>query len=71
MAIGQCLWVIGEGEHCFHFQRRFEERPRNYKAVSLPSVPGKNKEQILLGDIVRNMQDEEVTQSSWHSSIKG
>ncbi|GAB0182508.1 mitochondrial enolase superfamily member 1 [Grus japonensis] len=52
-------------------KKGWKEDPGNYRPVSLASVPGKVMQQIILSDIIRHVQDNQVIRPSQHRFLKG
>ncbi|KAJ7405172.1 hypothetical protein WISP_141573 [Willisornis vidua] len=53
------------------FKKGKKEDPRNYRPVSLTSVPGKVVEMFILGSIEKHLKDNAVIGHSQHSFMRG
>ncbi|KAJ7406966.1 hypothetical protein WISP_129705 [Willisornis vidua] len=53
------------------FKKGKKERRRNYRPVSVTSVPGKGMEKIIPGGIEKHLEDKTVTGHSHHSFMRG
>ena len=59
------------GETNLVFKKSRKEDPRNYRPVSLTSVPGKVMELVLLATMLRHMENKEATGDSQHDFTEG
>lgn len=57
--------MLGTRDVLVIFRKTKKEGQGNYRQVSLPSVPGKVMEQILLEAISKHLKDEERTGNIW------
>ncbi|KAK4824800.1 hypothetical protein QYF61_019468 [Mycteria americana] len=53
------------------FKKGKKEHPGKYRLVSLPSIPGKEIEQLILETISRYIKDKKFIRSSQHGFTKG
>lgn len=53
------------------FKKGKKEDPRNYEPVSLPPIPGKVIEQVILEVINKPVEEKEVIMSNYHGFTKG
>ena len=53
------------------FKKGKKEDPGNYRLVSLPSIPARATEQLILETASRHMKDKTVIRSSHHGFTKG
>ena len=77
-AIYQRSWLSGEVPENWRladvtpiYNKGHKEDPRNYRAVSLTSVPGKVMEQIIMGEITWHMHGTQGIRPSQHGFMKG
>ena len=57
--------------HIIIFKKGKKEDPGNYRPVSLTAVPVKVMEQLVVDDISKQLEEEEVIRSSQRRSTKG
>lgn len=65
------LWQFSDGKLELCFYKVKKEDPGNCKLGTLPSVPGKIKEHILLETIQRLMESKEVIGDNHHGFTRG
>jgi len=53
------------------FKKGKKDDPRNYRPVSLTSIPGKVMEQLILEVIIKQVEEKKVIGSSQHGFSKG
>jgi len=52
------------------FKKGKKEDPGNYRLLSLPSIPQKVREQLILESICRHMKDKKIIRNSQHGFTK-